>query len=107
MASKRPFFVIVPCASQNPSHYGYLSRLLQLAGYPTFSALLPSAGAMRKVTVEDDMDYVRNSMLIRMLDCEEHDVIMITHSYSGIPGVPLQRVLVRQSAWPKARRRVS
>ncbi|KAF2791057.1 hypothetical protein K505DRAFT_310276 [Melanomma pulvis-pyrius CBS 109.77] len=86
MASKRPFFVIVPGASQNPTHYGYLSHLLQLAGYPTFSALLPSVGGAGNVTAEDDMNYIQNSMLIPVLDHEEHDVIMITHSYSGVPG---------------------
>jgi hypothetical protein len=32
------------------------------------------------------MNYIRNSMLIPVLDYEEHDVIMIMHSYSGIPG---------------------
>lgn len=86
MASQRPFFVIVPGASQNPSHYGYLSHLLQLAGYPTFSALLPSVGAAGKVTAEDDAEYVRNSMLTPVLDHEEHDVILVMHSYSGMPG---------------------
>jgi hypothetical protein len=85
MASRRPFFVIVPGGSQNPSHYGYLSHLLQLAGYPTFSALLPSVGG-GNVTAEDDMNYIQNSMLIPVLDYEEHDVIMIMHSYSGVPG---------------------
>jgi hypothetical protein len=85
MASKRPFFVLVPGASHNPSHYGYLSHLLMLAGYPTFSALLPSVGAAGKITVSDDMEYIRNSMLIPVLDHEEHDVIILSHSYSGIP----------------------
>ena len=86
MASKRPFFVIVPGASQNPTHYGYLAHLLQLAGYPTFSALLPSIGATEKVTVEEDAVYIRDKMLIPVLDHEEHDVIVLFHSYSSIPG---------------------
>ena len=86
MASNRPFFVIVPGASQNPSHYGHLSHLLQLAGYPTFSALLPSVGSAERITVEDDMHYIKNNMLVPVLDHEEHDVILIMHSYSGVPG---------------------
>ncbi|KAF2242846.1 hypothetical protein BU26DRAFT_510087 [Trematosphaeria pertusa] len=86
MADKRPFFVIVPGASQNPAQYGYLSHLLQLAGYPVFSALLPSVGATGNVSVDDDSEYVRNSMLIPVLDHEEHDVIIIMHSYSSVPG---------------------
>jgi hypothetical protein len=71
MAATRPFIVIVPGASQNPAHYGYLSHLLHLAGYPVFSALLPSIGATGKVTVEDDAAYIRDRMLIPILDHEE------------------------------------
>jgi len=85
MAPKRPFFVIVPGASQNPTHYGYLAHLLQLAGYPTFSALLPSVG-QGKVTVEDDANYVRDNMVLPVLDIEKYDVVIVTHSYSSIPG---------------------
>lgn len=86
MAAKKPFFVIVPGASQNPTHYAYLAHLLQLAGYPTFSSALPTLGATDKVTAEDDARYVRDRMIIPVLDHEEHDVILFTHSYSSIPG---------------------
>ena len=86
MANQRPFIVIVPGASQNPAHYGYLSHLLQLAGYPVFSALLPSVGAAAKVSVDDDTAYVRDKMLLPILDHEQHDVIILMHSYSSVPG---------------------
>jgi hypothetical protein len=86
MASKRPFIVIVPGASQSPAHYGYLSHLLLQVGYPVFSALLPSVGTTGNVTVDDDTSYVRNNMLIPVLDVEEHDVVMLMHSYSSVPG---------------------
>lgn len=86
MASKHPFFVILPGGSQNPTHYGYLAHILQLAGYPTFSALLPSVGATGNVTTQDDMMYIRERMLLPILDVEEHDVIIIAHSYGGVPG---------------------
>lgn len=85
MSTKRPFLVLVPGASHNPSQYGYLFHLLQRAGFPTFSAVLPSVGATRNVTVEDDTEYVRNSMLIPILDHEERDVVLVSHSYGGIP----------------------
>jgi hypothetical protein len=86
MASNRPFFVLLPGGSQNPTHYGYLAHLLQLAGYPTYSALLPSVGASGKVTTEDDMTYIRDRMILPILDYECHDVILVMHSYSGVPG---------------------
>jgi hypothetical protein len=86
MPTKRPFFVIVPGASQNPAHYGYLSHLLFRAGYPVFSALLPSVGVADKVSVADDAEYVRNKMILPVLDHEERDVVLVMHSYSSAPG---------------------
>lgn len=86
MASSRLFFVIIPGATQNPTHYGYLAYLLQQAGYPTYSALLPSVGASDKTTIEDDMTYIRNRMILPIPDNEKYDVIMVLHSYGGLPG---------------------
>jgi hypothetical protein len=79
-------FVVVPGASQSPSHCGYLLHLLHTRGYPTFSALFPSTGSGKNIIVQDDVDYVRERMLLPILDTEEHDVIMVMHSYSGVPG---------------------
>lgn len=86
MASTRPFFVILPGGSQNPTHYGYLAHLLQCAGYPTYSALLPSVGNSDKVAIQDDMTYIRDRMILPILELEERDVILVMHSYSGVPG---------------------
>ncbi|KAH7394861.1 hypothetical protein DE146DRAFT_696543 [Phaeosphaeria sp. MPI-PUGE-AT-0046c] len=86
MASERPFIVIVPGGAHNPAHYGYLSHLLQLAGYPVFSALLPSVGATGNVTIEEDAEYIRERMILPILDIAEHDVIILMHSYAGAPG---------------------
>ena len=82
----RPVFVIVPGASQSPSHYGYLFHLLSGQGYPTLSSLLPSTGTGEKVTAQDDTDYVRSRLILPVLDIEKHDVILVMHSYSGLPG---------------------
>lgn len=84
----RTVFVVVPGASQSPSHYGYLLHILHSRGYPTLSALLPSTGPAigSNVTAQDDTDYVRERMLLPILDTEEHDVIMVMHSYGGLPG---------------------
>jgi len=86
MTKTRPIFVIVPGGSQNPTHYGYLTHLLQSANYPTFSALLPSVGNSSKVTTQDDMAFIRDRMILPILELEEHDVILVMHSYSGVPG---------------------
>jgi hypothetical protein len=89
----RPVFVIVPGASQSPAAYGYLLHLLQSKGYGAFSALLPSVGATEPVTAGDDAQYVRSRMLLPILDIEKHDVILVSHSYSGIPASAAARDL--------------
>ena len=91
--SSKPVFVIVPGAAQNPSHYAYLQHLLLSHGYGCLSALLPTVGTSAPVTVEDDTEYIRSRMLLPVLDLEYHDVIVISHSYSGIPASAAARGL--------------
>ena len=92
MASTRPVFLILPGGSQNPTHYGYLAHLLQSAGYPTSSALFPSVGNSAKIGTEDDMDFFRERLILPYLD-EGRDVILLMHSYSGVPGSAAARGL--------------
>ena len=69
---------------------------MQSKGYGTLSALLPSTGSDSNappVTAQNDADYVRSRMLLPVLDVEQHDVILITHSYSGMPGSAAARGL--------------
>jgi hypothetical protein len=79
--ASKTVFVLVPGASQSPAHYGYLLHLLLTHGHPVYSAILPSTGSNKNVTVQDDTDYVREQMLLPILDIEQHNVIMIMHSY--------------------------
>ncbi|KAL8798185.1 MAG: hypothetical protein Q9182_006877 [Xanthomendoza sp. 2 TL-2023] len=49
------------------------------------SAVLPTAGTGASVTVEDDTEYIRSRMLLPVLDIENRNVLMISHSYGGMP----------------------
>ena len=91
--SSKPVFVIVPGAAQTPSHYAHLSHLLMCQGYGTLSALLPTVGTSAPVTAEEDAEFIRSRMLLPVLDIEKHDVIMISHSYSGMPASAAARGL--------------
>ncbi|KAL9031422.1 MAG: hypothetical protein Q9180_006807, partial [Flavoplaca navasiana] len=82
---QKPVFVIVPGGAQTPSHYAYLQLLLLSQGYGVLSALLPTIGTGAKVTIEDDTEYIRSRMLLPILNIEKHNIIIISHSYSGIP----------------------
>ncbi|MCJ1319238.1 hypothetical protein MMC15_004573 [Xylographa vitiligo] len=92
-SSSKPVFVLVPGAAQNPSHYAYLQHLLLSQGYGVLSALLPTVGATAPLTAEDDAEYIRSRMLLPVLDLEKHDVVMISHSYSGMPASAAARGL--------------
>lgn len=91
--STKPVFVLVPGSAQTPSHYAYLQHLLLSQGYGVLSALLPTVGTSALVTAEDDAEYIRSRMLLPVLDIEKHDVIMISHSYSGMPASAAARGL--------------
>lgn len=91
--SSKPVFVLVQGATNTPSHYAYLQHLLLSQGYGILSALLPTVGATSPVTAEDDVEYIRSRMLLPVLDMEGHDVIMISHSYGGMPGSAAARGL--------------
>ena len=92
-SSPKPVFVVVPGAAQTPAHYGYLQHLLMSQGYGVLSALLPTVGSSAPVTIEDDAAYIRSRMLLPVLDIEKHDVILIAHSYSGLPASAAARGL--------------
>lgn len=91
--SPKPVFVLVPGAALTPSHYAYLQHLLLSEGYGVLSAMLPTVGTGANVTVEDDTEYIRSRMLLPVLDLENHDVIMISHSYSSMPASAAARGL--------------
>ncbi|KAJ5108877.1 alpha/beta-hydrolase [Penicillium angulare] len=86
MTTNKPTFVLVPGGSQNPAQYGYLLHLLQAAGYGATSALLPSLAPSDTVTAADDAEFIRSRMILPVLDIGKQDVILIMHSYSGMPG---------------------
>jgi hypothetical protein len=44
---------------------------------------LPSA-VPGTVTVQDDADYIRDHLLIPILEHEEHDIVLLMHSYDGV-----------------------
>ncbi|CAD6445118.1 439899bb-e233-4b6e-9a4d-e8f03737a0c9 [Sclerotinia trifoliorum] len=84
--TSKTIFALIPSASQSSVHYSYLFNLLLKRGHPFYPVMLPSKGSSKNVTIEDDAKYVREQILLPVLDIEEGDVILIMHSYSGIPG---------------------
>lgn len=81
----QPTIVIVPGACQPPSLYVPFTKALEAQSVPTVVVSLPSVGASPGLK-----DFAADVPLIRqivtsLLD-KEKDVVVLMHSYGGIPG---------------------
>lgn len=87
MGSSKPTFVLVPGAWHSPSHFSHLIARLHEAGYPTVSLNLPSIDSEepKKIEAATDVAFVREEMLLPLLE-DEKDVVLVMHSYGGLPG---------------------
>lgn len=87
VASKRPTFVLVHGAWHRPAHGEKLVAALKAHGYNTVAPALASVienGAPIPETMQPDIDVVRKAVM-DVLD-DGSDVIVVTHSYGGLPG---------------------
>ena len=82
----KPTFVLVPGAWHQPSIYTSVMATLNAHGYPTISLPLPSVGAIpSNTTFDEDVNAIRD-LLTKLVDVEGKEVVLVVHSYSGIPG---------------------
>lgn len=82
----QPTFVLVPGAWHRPGIYSRVMDTLGAHGYPTVGLPLPSAGAKPPNTsFDEDVNGIRDS-LTKLVDTEEKEVILVVHSYTGMPG---------------------
>ena len=82
----KPTFVFVPGAWHKPDIYSAVINSLNDHEYPTVGLPLPSAGAMPpNMTFDEDVKAIRDT-LTKLVDTEEKDVILVVHSYTGMPG---------------------
>lgn len=96
MGSSKPAIVFVPGAWHSPSHFAPTIELLEEAGYSTRGVHLPS---VRNVAPWPDSHYpdseaVRN-VILSALDGAEKNVILVMHSYGGVPGGDACRALAK------------
>ena len=79
-----PTIVIVPGACQTPEFYEDLAHSLQHQGFATEVVSTPSVGASPGLlTFAEDVEAVRKT-IVRLAD-QDRDVILLMHSYGGIP----------------------
>ena len=81
----RPSLVFVPGAWHSPAHFSPIISQLTNLGYHCTSATLPSTGPLFPVTTFDpDVEAIRKIILVE-LD-RGQNVVLVTHSYGGVPG---------------------
>lgn len=81
----KPTFVCLHGAWHSPSCWDKIKALLSTHGYTCVCPALPSTGAIPPVSdFTEDVDTIRST--VAELVGEKKDVIVVMHSYSGIPG---------------------
>lgn len=83
---QKPTIVCVPGAWHGPEIYDPAFSFLRSSGYPTVALPLPSAGASPALKdFSADVEIIRKGVSTLVED-EEKEVVLVTHSYSGMPG---------------------
>ena len=81
----KPTIVMVPGAWHKPKIYSGVVASLSKHGYPTVSLDLPSAGAQPpQQDFNGDVAAIRDCLTELVLNNE--DVVLVVHSYTGLPG---------------------
>ena len=89
----KPTIVLVPGAWHKPEIYHSVTKNLKEHGYPTISLALPSAGAIPpNMTFDQDVSAIRDC-LATLVESDEKEVILVVHSYTGMPGAEAPRGL--------------
>ena len=90
----KPTVLIVPGAWHGSIHMGPLTEHLSSHGYPSIALDLPTAGAPDK-DLYDDIAFI-TSHLEELISQQGKEVIVIVHSYGGIPGSSAARPFVKK-----------
>lgn len=86
MSTNKPTFFVVPGGWHPPSVYGDFATHLENLGYPTITVSLPSFNASNPKTAScsEDTKGLRQKLL-PLIEADEKEVVVIAHSYGGIP----------------------
>ena len=81
----KPTIILVPGAWHPPPSYSALSSRLSSLSYPISVLQNPSLNSSSQGLAED-ISHVR-SALQRLIEVEGNDVIVLAHSYGGLPAI--------------------
>ena len=84
----KPTVLLVPGAWFRSSTYDAFLNLLQQAGFPTAYTSYPSLDPANpaKADCAADSTFVREKALLPLIETDGKDVVLVMHSYGGMPG---------------------
>ncbi|KAK7927764.1 alpha/beta-hydrolase [Apiospora marii] len=99
MSSSLPVLVLVPGAFGTPEGFAKLLPYLAEVGITTQPGGYPSADPEDPLitTCANDIAYLRDHVLLPLLDGQQKDVVLLTHSYGGVVGGGASKGLDRQT----------
>lgn len=82
----KPTILIVPGGWHSASVYSHFAAQLESLGYPTATTSLPSVNSTspKTATCTEDSNALRKELL-SLIEIDETDVVILAHSYGGIP----------------------
>ena len=104
MAAKKPTIVLIPGGWFHPSTYDQFISVLQRLSFPTVYASNPSLNPSDPATADaaHDMEAVLRNFLLPLIENEGKDVVILMHSYGGMPGSSAARALAKDQRSKKA-----
>ncbi|KAL3478498.1 alpha/beta-hydrolase [Aspergillus californicus] len=85
MSLSKPTILLIPGAWHRGSTFEPVAALLRTQGYPAETLTLLSAGGPTSTTVADDAAYIQKRYLDDLIS-QGKEVVVVMHSYAGIPG---------------------
>jgi hypothetical protein len=85
MSSPKPTILFLPCAWHTTAYYTPVRTTLSTYGYSTAAIALPSLNPHTNIyDFSEDVKVIKNAVT-NLVD-EGKDIILVCHSYSGLPG---------------------
>ncbi|KAL2833054.1 hypothetical protein BDW59DRAFT_95272 [Aspergillus cavernicola] len=85
MTTEKPTILLIPGAWHKASTYDPVANILREKGYHAETITLPSAGGPPSTTAYDDANHIQKAYLNDLV-AQGKEVILVMHSYAGIPG---------------------
>lgn len=92
---KKPTILLIPGAWHQGDTFSPVAHILRVQGYQAETITLPSAGGPTSTTAYDDAKYIRKTHLNNLV-AQGKEVIIVMHSYSGIPGTECVKGFARR-----------